>query len=270
MKPTLEMGLFGDAAQLYLFGKDTGDWSLKGCGPQATPGLFHRLGEVMNITGAKELLAPDPTSFNAGICTPRELTQIIQNGHGGAVIRRGVFADAVLLENKGQVAMLSTGDCPTIIVYFRRRGRLYIAHAGAGSIIDIGHVLKGESPREFPSVVDAIMQREDYDFNAEVYVACGIHASRYEYPDLSEFVRKEYGEICTWGMKNVSLVEVITRQFLEYHVLNVSSSQIDTYSDLDIDGEPRWHSYRRATHSQSLTEGKELQTSRNLVVVKFK
>ncbi len=271
IEPTQLFRPFGEGGpRIVLFGKETGNWSMNRLQEKgdhiSEPGLYSQLSRLGQQYYFQDLLAPSPVHFNTTICGSSDLSTVIQNGAGSVRIFRGCQADGVVLRY-GQVGAIPTADCPSIVVYCQTSRLAIIAHAGAGSLVDIDHILHGKPARQHPSVVDAIVEKakETGFVSMQVFVTCGI--ARYQHSELANFLRwTKEGRRSVLKVENEWFIEMktlIADQFAFRHeVTEVWVDTIDTFHEVKEDKEYRWYSYQREKQRSEKEKAK-----RNLVLV---
>lgn len=264
MEPTICFTPFGsDTPRIALFGKQTGNWNPScfqdGATWQSNPGLYSRFNSIAGRYRFSEILIPSPNGCSTLICDKKGFSTEINNGIGSVRVKRGAQVDGVILARA--TGAIASADCPTIVVYCPVIRHVIFAHAGSKSLIDIDHVLHGQSARPNKSVVDEIMKvAKNYSFyKVKVFITCGISGPCYHFPELVHSVRTTFGHACVAG-DGIDLKKIIAQQFFQYGVMDVLTDNINTYADKDGKGEFLWHSYRRG-------KTEEEKRGRNLVLV---
>lgn len=238
------------------------DWNIGG---DAKEDVLERVGAMALNLGLDNIYAPRPSTFNAQICDVEQLTELIDRyptacSHS-VTIRRGCDADGVEIPPKAAF-WISSADCITIITHDPGTGKTIAAHGGRDSLVDRTRIMAGKA-REFESVVDAIAAR--YSNNAlkrlRVFLTCGIFPEKFDHPcnhpehgtknrRMVLDVLAKWGPTCVVGdhfQGCLCLSEIIRAQFLRHGVKahHIAHDGVDTYGDLDSDGQPRWWSHRR-------------------------
>ncbi len=213
------------------------------------------------------IYAPKPTFFNGIVCHPGELKKrfLIERD---ITIYRGKNADGVVVP-RGAGFFVTSADCPTIVVCDTRHDILIAAHAGLWSLLDKSLVLGIERPRHekrpHKSVVDAMMAHlpKHNRGHLEIIITCGIDSPNYvfdprhpKYGDtnirLLAYLDEMYGENTNPRNQNgkpyLSLKSIIKHQFEAYGIdpHTIHHDGIDTYSDIDHDGNYKYWSNARA------------------------
>lgn len=211
--------------------------------------------------GVKKIFAPSCKKFNAEIVWEKSFRHKIRI-RGGLTIRKGVFADGVVLENKQEAFFIPSADCPTVIA----AGKYVViaAHAGRDCLLDKQKIHTGKRSRRNEGVVDAIMEKYlmagEFIKDLHVFITCGIKSENFPHPInhprygkknkiLIKHLLEKYGNGCLKGKPEeglISLDDLIKKQFVLHDVPpeNITADGIDTYDD-NILGNPVWHSCAR-------------------------
>lgn len=211
---------------------------------------FQELRAIIEPLGFSRVYVPKTNECPATITQPSDWEQAIQDG--SFTMYRGHYADGLIVPNNGPV-LHRTADCPTINVTNRHTGDTIAAHAGRDSVID-RRALRGDTPRQHPSIVDSIMQHfeEVNPCSISVLVTCGIKGEDFGHPldrgrhctfneKLIRHVEENWGHDCIIGDRTngaIDLFTVIQRQFRTYGVTGVLVSPLDTFKN------PNLHSHR--------------------------
>lgn len=262
--PTIKAAPFGAPVMIDAWGRPR-DWRLD---ISSVPGVI--AGRAY-VRGVKTIRAPRP-DFSGRICELDELTEwqtISIGGRKDSNIRilRGADADGTEVL-RDEAFFVSSGDCPTLIVYDPVDRRLFCAHCGRNTLWDWQQVLHHQPPRQYESVVQAILARiRPFSHRAlRVYLTCGISERYFSHPEtgtdgmncaqiramLKHFQERGWG-CCITGSTSearISLRRLVAKQFRMFAPQMdpdlIGWDSIDTYSDLDTKGEPVWWSYRGA------------------------
>jgi len=177
---------------------------------------------------------------------------------------RGVRAEGVWMTKIGEAVGIASSDCPTIVARNVNSLKTVAAHAGRDSLYDRGRLEGGKSPRQYESVVDAIMRKLARDRidsrNVRVFIACGIRQRCFNHPTdrgdgrewnarLVRHLQHRWGRavVSDDGSGCIDMQKLIRRQFRDH---GVDESQIDddgrcTYEDMTKTDGYAWHSHRR-------------------------
>lgn len=268
--PSATYSLFNGRVEIALYGKPN-NWSLL----NPTPEALIRIGEAAQGGQVSTLLAPKPSAFNAKVCLPEDLREVIDTGNCVRILR-GVDADGVIIP-EGQAFYLASADCVTIVATDPKSGLTIAAQGGRDCLIDRKRV-NGDGPsREHESVVDAMVARfKEAGINPKylkVFLTCGIGPKEFEH----NFFDPKYGQgnikmcldlVAKWGKAvldgditrgKIVLTEVIRAQFAAHGVppYQIGFDVVDTFADTDREGQHRWWSNRRGDGA-----------NRNAVIVK--
>lgn len=300
-KPTRVFPLFGDGTrtspvEVTLCGRNNGrtDWSiaeLKDKAGVAKCSAYSLINALFGGSDRTSIYAPRPSTFNAHICAPHELTEVYQGQidlsneentlppRKGVKIYRGVNADGCEIP-QGKYMMLASADCPTIIARSRVSGKVVAAHAGRDCLVDRTHLETGTPSRPHESVVDGIMYKFlEWNVRAQdldVFITCGIGGGYfYHRPTDQKYGAtnrkliahfRRLGDYCVLApdtLGGICLPAIIRAQFAKYGVLEdkIANDDIDTFGDIYVDtGEAIWHSSARGKTPAE-------KAMRNLVVI---
>lgn len=251
---------FGGQVSVYLFGRPD-DWSLAG---EQANAVMVRLSHLCGELEISDIYAPRPATFNAEICTPQDLTEKIgmSHPHAGYTLYRGCDADGVVVPARSAF-FIGSADCITIVAHNPRDGMTIAAHGGRDCLVDRTRINREGPQRRFESVVDAIMARfhERAAPDLLVFLTCGIGPENFSHlcddekygPGNMRMVLDilaKWGSTCLVGdhfQGKVCLSEIIRAQFIRHGVLphHIGSDTVDTFTDRDAMGRPRWWSHRR-------------------------
>lgn len=257
----LSYHLCSGRVSVYLFGRPW-DWNIAGEEPGVVRAQLAGIADELNVAN---IYAPRPSMFNAQICDPGKLTEkhcLVERGNEwSSFLWRGVDADGVEVPEKSAF-WISSADCITIVTLDPETGKTIAAHGGRDSLLDRTRIATGKV-REFESAVDAIAAR--YSNAAlkrlRVLLTCGIFPEHFDHrcdhpehgPNNMRMVLDvlaKWGRTAVYGdhfIGSLCLSEIIRAQFLRHgvQVHCISYDGVDTYGDLNRDGQPRWWSYRR-------------------------
>ncbi|MCK6462984.1 MAG: laccase domain-containing protein [Candidatus Pacebacteria bacterium] len=255
--PATPFKINSEKVSIYLFGKP------HNFSPRDNAGIVTETLKFYAINnGVTNIFAPSCEKFNAEVVWEKSFRQKIRF-RGGLTIRKGVFADGVVLENRQDAFFVPSADCPTVVA----TGKYIViaAHAGRDCLLDKQKIHTGKRSRRNGSVVDAIMEKYimagEFIKDLRVFITCGIKAENFRHPInhpqygkknevLINHLLTEYGEDCLKGNPEegkISLDGLIKTQFLRHGVPpeNLLADGIDTFSDNILD-EHVWHSCARA------------------------
>jgi copper oxidase (laccase) domain-containing protein len=254
---------FSQRISVYLFGRPL-DWSINPKGKDY-PHVLQRIGQLAEELEIQQILAPRPALFNAEVCSTPDLSDFIRLGNGeqAPVLLRGKNADGAVIEAQ-QGFWVSSADCITIIVHDPKNGQTIAAHAGRDCLVDRAR-LNDEESREFESVVHAIAAR--YSKKAlkrlRVFITCGIGPEQFIHncsdpkwgPKNTRMIldiQEKWGQNGrvlqgSYLMGKICLSEMLRSQLISIGVPahHIAFDGVDTYSDTDKNGEPKWWSHRR-------------------------
>ncbi len=227
------------------------------------------LRELARKYAVNRIYAPKPTLFNGRVCRPGELKEhfLIERD---ITIYRGANADGVVVP-RGAGFFITSADCPTIVLCDIPHDILIAAHAGLWSLLDKSLVFgtSPQEPRPHASVVDAIMAHlpKHNREHLEIIITCGIDSSQYVFDPLHPqyggankqlltYLDSTYGENTNPknqdGKPYLSLKSIIKHQFERYGIdpHTIHHDGIDTYSDVDHNGDYKYWSNARAHHQK--------------------
>lgn len=259
--PTQSYTLFGNRIEVQCFGRSGNyDWALKG----EPPTTLMRVHDLMVAAGVNTVYAPEPELFNARVAEAGDFTHPVELVND-RTLWRGVKANGGVVP-RGGAYWLSSADCPTIIAHEANSGTTIAAHAGRDCLFDRQRITGRGPSRERESVVDAIVAAlQQHQFASRqairVFVCGGISAEHFPHPvgdpdhgaanaALCLDALMKYGPTClvgNSGLGMLSLTEVIRAQFLRHGVpaYRIGNDGVDTYGDVDFEGQPLWWSHRR-------------------------
>lgn len=139
--------------------------------------LRQRLGNTLSRQGARHIMAPSPTAFNAKIIGPDEMPMMSLWDDRDTLAYRDPNkpGDITWLEEKGSAYTFSGGGCALVVVSVAEY--LFACHGGRDSIINRDWVENGvtfDSTRDYEGILDAIFRKvapiSKHTKNAHVYV----------------------------------------------------------------------------------------------------
>lgn len=290
IKPTAIFTPFGGRVEIRMFGKQTGDWSLKQLGTENETFFKERLSTVSHVLTDLRLVriyAPRPKIFNAKINevddfyhsgathvpSPTETTWLFTAVGEGAIVRDS----SKLHEDFFPITFFYTADCAVIVIHDPKTGRTVASHAGRDSVIDRSLILTGEKSRPCFSVVDSMLQFFEDKSRVRAFICGGL--SRHEHPlNTNNPEHLQYNRaICEHFQGNfpnsfklrsgslfISVINIIEEQLISHGVSpdNIGTDCSNTVDDNDETGEFTWWS-----HSRWYEEGKEGPDGRNGILV---
>jgi len=265
MEPTRTIKIEDLGVQIDLFGKATGDWSIKGLIDPEQIYLaplqkkLKKISRAAQARGALRVLSPRPHTFNARVCLPRNLRAEFKL-NGSIPLYRGLEADGVVLQRKHDSFFIGSADCPTLVLISKRRKRVVATHAGRDCLVD-REWLSGKKQRTHHSVVlPALAQFSELPEELSAIVVCGSGPENFRHPwnhpthgernrMLIEYIIREFGTDCILGDPEDGCIDVfkLIRSQLVVHGVSkerVLHDGIDTHSDHD-GSDFLWHSHSR-------------------------
>jgi copper oxidase (laccase) domain-containing protein len=269
MIPTESHTLWGGAVEVHCFGTRYLDrtefveenWSLAGKTPEEAeennPGILDRMERIATRFFLQTIYAPHPSTFNAEIADPRS----DEWRRWPSSLVRGPLADGVVLREPGTAFVVSSGDCPTVILRDTDSGDVVAAHAGRDSLIKLD-----DSPHLISSMVAVLRPKRGAKAGIRAFIACGINYEHFTHPwndpQNGERNRAMHAHAAEYegaafaddedGL--ISLKDLITGQLISNGLndTRIGFDGADTYSDLGADGKPLWHSHRRGDRTRNL------------------
>ncbi len=274
----LEIAVYG-AARNWRFVGDTAEQM-----DEANPGIVEALQKVMTKHRVERALVPRPV-FGTEIVNPVQLRREIFPR-----FLRGAEGDGVRLNFTNDAYVLSSADCPCVVICDPIKAIAIGVHGCRDALLDRGRIA-GKSGREPASVLYKAMELARNrgwvkTSPLSVFIAAGIGPTMFTHPTTPTVMGEdgiervnEYQEVNrqlidhllnTYDQKrfkivtdpvqgSINLVELIVAQFAEYGVTRdqIEWDGVDTDMDKGPDGKFLYHSSRRDP------------TKRNLVVVKL-
>lgn len=203
-----------------------------------TPPFFGLLAEFARCHRwiARNILTPDISQFNGNVARDSEFKRYYWLEGAGIMLHWDCSADGVVIP-PGYTALLSTGDCPTIVAYHLPSQTVVAAHAGLKSLLPGRRVVKNILDCFGPDI---------HTKEIQVRVICSIAPERFVYsPHDSRYGKEnrmiiaalqamdedsvnENGEIDLYHLACTEL----TRQGVPPR--NIESDCLDTFSDPDL------------------------------------
>lgn len=262
------------SVEVHLFGTPF-DWSLrlirkrtdKLC--EQAEATLEKITRIAQSLGIRRILAPSPGEFNAKICTIDDLSHTVKRN--GVSILMGHDADGVVLTQSTEDAFIvSSADCPTIVMLNHMTRKIICAHAGYRSLV----------PTESTGSVIANMHKNiqhhpDCDLqDVQVHVVLGIRDGfRHPVSNLKKAIADKKLLPAEIRKRNamaeyarVNLTKIVSRQCQTFGIKpeNIHFDEHDTLTDIvSLRSEHhRWHSHERYKR-----EGTD-RLRRNLVLIK--
>lgn len=261
--PTESHLIEGGRISISCFGRET-DWRL------ASEDARRLIANFAFSHGVTEVMAPVPSEFNAVVCEPNQLSPEHEEPVGRCekvTFFRKFKADGTQIK-RTQAFYITSGDCPTLVVFNPITGELYAAHAGRNCLWDRGHIIDGKPAREHASVVDAIMEKipEAYQRFCKAFIYLGIAAENFSHPVydstygaanqkmIDHFVETLGPTVCPDQQEGKLAVKTIIREQLILWGIpadSIGQDMADTFGDKAEDGSLKWHSNRRGDKTRN-------------------
>lgn len=247
-------------------------WSLKEI---ENPVVFERerlvreaLGQLAQEYKVHTIGAPSPINFNAEVCAMQDLTTSVELP-GEATLLRGIYADALELDNRGQAFVISSADCLTIIIRDKTSGMVVVGHGGRKSLIDEKMLEWGVPSRKYESVIQGMLSkfnRNDRE-KLQAYLCFGIAPHNFAHPwnhrrfgeknkTMVNYIIDKWGSGCVAGEPEIGCIDlkaVATAQLRKEGLLqnSITYDGVNTFSR-------EWHSQRRDAGILSAIPGRNL------------
>lgn len=276
------MTVCGGVARVIAYGKimyrgEHYDWSLRNQQEKK-----YELARKILLQHAKHraLWAPKPTTHNGLVLCPletyfHEIDTGQESGVEGIIIRRGPYADGVILHSKLDAFLMTPADCATVVLSYRDEHghrKVVAMHASRGSLIDMSRFTPGSKPRAYEGIIESACARipkheiEHVQAWVGISVSPGAHfahrAKDKENPHNEFFVgyvREKYGPECfaddgKQGSEGWLDKRMLVKQQLI--MLGVPEKNIDidttcTYSEKNGLGGHRWYSHIRSVEENT-------------------
>jgi len=287
MEPTAIFTPFGGRVEIRMYGKQTGDWSLKPLDYE-NAGKEKLLNRIASITypDIERIWAPRPTMFNALIVEPTKMTLRGIGHHRGAekthtvcILCAGPAEGVEIMSPKNCAAFFFPADCAVIVLYDPESGKTVASHAGRDSLIDRQFLLTGNKSRKHISVVDAMIDAFSKDTdtsNLRAFICGGINAHPYQFLPDSEHIIYNLVLLRFLGMTTpnavnvkqgimyISITALIEEQLFGHGIRpeNIGMDCSDPVDDKDVSGKYTWWS-----HTRWLQEGHKGPDGRNGILI---
>ena len=246
---------------------------------EANPGIVNALQKVITRHRIERALVPRPV-FGTDIVNRVQLTQMLFPR-----FYRGAQADGVRLNFTNDAYLLSSADCPCVVICDPRKAIALAMHAGRDALID-RDLIAGKPARAQFSVIDRamdLMRNRGWVKGSPLYVfiAAGIGPIGFTHPttptfwgeDNQEYVNDRHAsnrELITYLKQtydrfhfnivtdddrgSIDLVELIIAQLSEYGVTReqIEWDGVDTAFDQDENNQFLFHSWRRDPETRNL------------------
>ena len=239
------------------------DWAIKDRIAEETRA---NIAGTLRQIGVKTVSAPRPQKFNAVICEPGDLTGDAVSISSDVTFMRGLDADGVVVPVETPF-WLSSADCLTLVVIDPKTGMTIASHAGRDCLFDRERIYGRPPSREHESVVDAIITRfKAAHVNAkylQAFMTCGVGPEHFEHDwghrdvvmatrnqAMCAHVLMRWGTQCLDGdllKGKLVLTEIVRAQLVKHgvRVFNIGFDVVDTYDDVNVNGDHLWWSNRR-------------------------
>lgn len=241
--------LISNKAEIFTFGKPK-DWKYEYRSNLEFLGLLKE-------NQVEKIYIPRCSTFNGILSDPSDFKDEFLTH--GMKFMFGCNTDGLEIPS-GSAALIYTADCPTIVYHDITNDVLIAAHAGLGSVVDLGFIKTGIESRNHESVVDEIMRYVGYTKEYEIFILCGIHHESFIY----DIIHPKFGHsnfriimylLETYGLGSVprglnhdgiSISNIIKHQFQKYGIneKKIHSDGINTYED------DRFWSHSRYFHKE--------------------
>lgn len=287
MKPVYEKHICDGYLKLCVYGASR-NWRISGETAQemeqVNPGIVEALQKVLVRQRIERALVPKSV-FGTNIVNRVHLRHELFPR-----FFRGAEADGVRLNQTNDAYLLSSGDCPCVVICDPTKAIALALHAGRDALLDRGFIAGQQGRAQF-SVIDQamnLMRNRGWIKTSpiHVFIAAGIGSSQFTHPttptivgedgqesvnehqsanqELIEFLLRSYDHnrfkiVTNSASGSLNLVELIIAQLAVYGVRRdcIVWDGVDTSADKGPDGHHLYHSNRRD------------KTKRNLVVVKL-
>ena len=290
-KPLVKNSVCGGIATIFAWGvhhhpeSKLYNWSLRKLQDEKFE-LARRM--LLRYAKNSTIWAPPPVEHNGLVVCPKEISfDEIDIATEGIIIRRGKYADGVILHSILDAFLFSPADCATLILsYEDANGQKKVigAHASRNSVINTSRFTTKTITREHEGIVESVLSHvpDSQVVNVKAWIGIGISAGPHfahnttdkENPWNSAFiyyVREKYGSECfmddekngTLGWLDLKIL--VKKQLLLFGIPeeNIEIDTVCTYLDRHPSGEHMWYSNVRNNEH----EDNRREAYRNLVLV---
>ncbi len=195
--PTKEFSMYDGMLHVKCYGLKTGNWKMKSRSTSEEFNLaldvnqnvttYEKIEKIAGDSGLSHIFFPRPSSFNGQVCFEKLYAWPETCLSGGLRISRGPLYDGVIIDPTSEPNtgfLITTADCPTVVVYNEKTGRFVVTHAGRWSVIDKSNAHNRKFGRDFEGTLEwaihahkkvAHWRRESfYTEDLHAFVCCGI------------------------------------------------------------------------------------------------
>jgi copper oxidase (laccase) domain-containing protein len=205
------------------------------------------LAEDLKIMGINKLYVPDSSCFTGKLDNPNEFT--FKKEINGISFFNEKETEGIIVP-KQSALLLTTGDCPSIIMHDSEQNIIAGAHSGLASVVDKQRLITGKKSRETEGVIHDICQKFSGLNDLDVMILCGISYQNFTYsiddPENGEVNKKllkglinEYG-LCAvpkglkhGGINIPYLIKIILYENGMDNLDKIVEDGIDTYTNLN-------------------------------------
>ncbi len=285
IKPTAIFTPFGGRVEIKMFGRQTGDWSLKPLDYEDKNKeiLLNRIACITYPT-IERVWAPRPSEFNARILEPIQMTneaighyQGSEKTHTMHILWKGPAEGVEIMSTKTCSAFFFTADCAVIVLSDRETGRTVASHAGRDSVLDRSVILNGEKSRSHFSVVDSMLEYFEDKTRVRAFICSGLcmhehplNAEKIEHQiynqNVLKYLQKKFPSsfFVSGYSLYISVINIIEEQLIGRGIKpdNIGTDCSDPVNDKNERCEFTWWS-----HSRWLVEGQKGHDGRNGILV---
>jgi len=177
-RPNLQRVCCGNQVVVRLFGRPD-NWNLGQLRyKRGRAGLLQKIAAIgqEGLKNVERILAPDARKFNARLVEAEALSEEIFVNKRLSLFR-GAQADGVVIPHHSAF-WISSGDCPTVVIFDQNQDRLIVAHAGRDCLIDRSIISDNRRSRPHSSVIETLKDKVD-PANTKTFITCGIGPNSY-------------------------------------------------------------------------------------------
>lgn len=278
--PRVKKTICGESATVFAWGMHTCEnsdknynWSLRRL--QETD---YELARLLLVKHAKNsnVWAPIPTQFNGLVVNPKKtFFDQIDTSTEEIVIRRGIYADGIILHSPMDVFLVTPADCATFVISYDDaygQKKVIAGHASRDSLINTARFRLNKISRDYEGLVESALTYipKESKENARAWVGLSISPGPHFAHDVNSkdcpwnglmvhYIREKYGDACfkddgeDFKKGWLDQKQLVVSQLLLGGIQkeNIEVDDVCTYSDTDKDGEPLWYSNVRNTQKKN-------------------
>jgi copper oxidase (laccase) domain-containing protein len=211
--------------------------------------------------------APVPTQFNGLVVNPKEtFFDQIDTRNEGIIIRRGVYADGVVLHSPMDVFLVTPADCATCVISYddaHGQRKVIAGHASRDSLINMGQFRLNKITRSYEGLIESALAHipKASRQTAHAWVGLSISPGPHFAHDarnrdcpwnelMVNYIREKYGDVCfkddgdDFRKGWLDQKQLVVSQLLCGGIPkeNIETDDVCTYADTDKYGNHLWYS----------------------------